>query len=244
MRRPCERERPRRRGAAALALAALALACAPKAAPRETAPAPSPRPAPSAARRAPEPVPPPCERVARLDVHKRERRLVARCERGAEVVLAIALGHEPAGPKREAGDRRTPEGRYRVRGPAVPSRFHRFLPIDYPSVADAEAAYGEERIGKAERRRIRKAHEAGSVPPADTPLGGAIGLHGEGERWRGATPGLDWTHGCIGLSDAGIDFLAARVPSGTPIAIHPERASDPRAKGAPAPPRAPVKAAR
>lgn len=218
-------------GAAALVLAALALACAPPA-PREPAPAPSPRPAPRAAREAPEPAPPACERVRRIDVHKRERRLVARCERGAVVVFEVALGHEPVGPKREAGDRRTPEGRYRVRGPAVPSRFHRFLPIDYPSLEDAALAFAEGRIGASDLRRIRRAHAEGSVPPADTPLGGAIGLHGEGERWEGATPSLDWTHGCIALPDGAIDFLAARVPSGTPIEIHPERASDPRAAGA------------
>jgi murein L,D-transpeptidase YafK len=159
--------------------------------------------------------------VNRLEVSKRERRLRAHCERGRVVELVIALGREPEGSKRHAGDARTPEGRYRISGEPQSSRFHRFLPIDYPSVADADAALAEGRLSALDHRRILDAHARGEPPPQDTPLGGQLGLHGEGERWRGDSPHLDWTYGCIALSDRDIDFLIERTGIGTPVWIHP-----------------------
>ena len=57
------------------------------------------------------------------------------------------------------------------------------------------------------------------MPPPDTPLGGLLGLHGEGARWRGDSKQLDWTYGCIALPDAELDFVIARVRKGTPLTI-------------------------
>lgn len=163
-------------------------------------------------------------------VHKGERRLWAQCEGGAVVALAIALGRDPVGHKQRSGDHRTPEGHYRIAGPAVRSRFHRFVPIDYPSPADADAALAERRISRADHARILAAHRRGVPPPSDTPLGGEIGLHGEGARWRGESSGLDWTYGCIALADADLDFLIARAHTGAPISILGAGAPSPAAE--------------
>jgi murein L,D-transpeptidase YafK len=152
-------------------------------------------------------------------VHKGERRLFAECEGGMVVPLRIALGRDPLGHKHRAGDQRTPEGDYRIVGPTRRSRFHRFVPIDYPSRADADAALAERRLSPADHARILAAHRRGVMPPSDTPLGGEIGLHGEGARWRGESRELDWTLGCIALTDGDLDFLIARVRPGTPISI-------------------------
>ena len=35
----------------------------------------------------------------------------------------------------------------------------------------------------------------------------------------GESHDLDWTFGCIALSDADLDFLIARAPAGTPLSI-------------------------
>jgi murein L,D-transpeptidase YafK len=164
---------------------------------------------------------PPCRRIVYIEVVKSEHRLRAWCEQGASLEMTIALGREPRGPKRVADDLRTPEGLYRVSDPARSSRFHTFLPIDYPSVEDAERAWREGRIGPEQRDRILDAHRRRLTPPADTPLGGAIGFHGEGERWAGDSASLDWTLGCIALSDAEIDYLVARIEVGVPVWIRP-----------------------
>jgi murein L,D-transpeptidase YafK len=176
------------------------------------------------AARPPAPAPRPvtrCERIVQIEVAKSERLLRARCASGAVVTMGIALGREPNGPKRKSGDLRTPEGLYRVSGAARPSRFHRFLAIDYPSVADAERALAEGRIDDRDHARILAAHEAFETPPADTPLGGAIGFHGEGPRWEGDSEDLDWTLGCIAVPDDDLDFLIARIEVGVPVRIRP-----------------------
>jgi murein L,D-transpeptidase YafK len=167
----------------------------------------------------PGPPPSPCLHIAGLVVHKADRKLEIQCEGGFVFSVPAAFGRDPIGTKRTAGDYRTPEGDYHVAGPARPSRFHRFLPIDYPSAADAETALAEGRLSAADHRRILEAHRNGALPPQDTPLGGQLGLHGEGPRWRGESKQLDWTYGCIALADGDLDFVIARVRIGTPVSI-------------------------
>jgi len=135
--------------------------------------------------------------------------------------MTAAVGRANEGTKLLSGDQRTPEGEYRVSEPARESRFHLFLPIDYPSRADAQWAYVEGRISAGDYQRIAAAHDVGEHPPGDTPLGGEIGLHGEGERWQGDTEHLDWTMGCVALTDADIAFLAEHSEVGTRVVIRP-----------------------
>jgi murein L,D-transpeptidase YafK len=185
---------------------------------------PPPRSPPAIARPAPAPVipePPPCAQIARIEVEKSKRRLRAYCEGGAVVEMTAAVGRENEGTKLFAGDQRTPEGEYRVSEPARQSRFHLFLPIDYPSRADAQWGYVQGRISARDYQRIVAAHDRGRPPPGDTALGGEIGLHGEGVRWRGDTQHIDWTMGCIGLTDADISFLVEHTEVGTRVLILP-----------------------
>lgn len=152
---------------------------------------------------------------------KSARSLVARCEGGGERRFTVALGRTPAGAKQLRGDARVPEGVYHLVGEPRPSRFHRFWVIDYPSVTDAERGVAARRISQGQARAIASAHAAGRLPPQDTALGGWIGLHGEGRRWRGDSAHLDWTQGCLALADVDLDFLIARTPPGTPVEIGP-----------------------
>jgi murein L,D-transpeptidase YafK len=192
----------------------LACACAPT-------PAALPAPPPAVAPPPGSPSPATCEQIVAIEVSKRERRLRAQCAGGGVVEMTVALGRGN-GPKREAGDSRTPEGQYRISGPPRRSRrFHRFIPFDYPSFADAATARAEGRLSEAEYREIAAAHGLAEPPPANTALGGYLGFHGEGKRWRGDSRFFDWTYGCIGLTDADVDFLADRSAVGTPVSIEP-----------------------
>jgi len=146
--------------------------------------------------------------------------MVAECVGGGTLEFPIALGRAPDAAKQRRGDARTPEGDYRISGPAQTSRFHRFLPIDYPSRADAERGLAEGRIGRADYRAIIDAHDRGVPPPQQTNLGGHLGFHGEGARWHGWLD-LDWTQGCIALRDEDIDQLVDLAPPGTPVRILP-----------------------
>jgi len=181
-------------------------------------PPPAPTPPPS-----PAPLPPTtaaaCKRITRIEVQKSQRKLTAECVDGGRLEYPIALARE-RGPKRAAGDSRMPEGEYQIAGPARISRFHRFIPFDYPSRADAERALAEGRIDRAMRDAVVEAQRHGRIPPQDTPLGGELGIHGEGPRWRGDLD-LNWTEGCIAVTDQAIEDLSRLLRRGTPIRIVP-----------------------
>lgn len=126
----------------------------------------------------------------------------------------VALGADPAGGKRRAGDRRTPEGVYYVCTRNAQSRYHRALGLSYPGTSDAERGLRDGAITRAQHDAIFAAVEAGTRPPWDTPLGGEIMIHGNGA-------GRDWTLGCIAMEDADVGELFEAVPMGTPVEIRP-----------------------
>jgi len=113
--------------------------------------------------------------------------------RGEKVLRTyrIALGREPVGAKRQEGDGRTPEGRYRVDWRNPQSKYHLSLHISYPEAADAERAKAE------------------GVEP-----GGEIMIHG----WRAEAEG-DWTQGCIAVRNEEMDEIWRLVPDGTAVLI-------------------------
>lgn len=175
---------------------------------------PAPVPAPPATSEAQ-----PCTRAERLLVRKSERSLTVHCTGGGVRSFPIALSRG-RGPKRALGDQRMPEGDYHIAGPPRTSRFHIFIPFDYPSRVDADRALAEKRIDAATHAAIAHAHKRHRMPPQDTPLGGTLGLHGEGVRWRGDLQ-LNWTEGCIAVTDAAIAEIARLAKPGTPIRIEP-----------------------
>ena len=123
--------------------------------------------------------------------------------RGARVLrdYEVALGREPSGPKRRAGDGRTPEGRYLLDWRIDDSRYHRALHVSYPSPEDLEFA-----------------RRAGISP------GGGVMIHGLPPKasWVGDVQSeFDWTNGCIAVADDVMDEICDLVDDGTPIEIRP-----------------------
>jgi murein L,D-transpeptidase YafK len=136
-----------------------------------------------------------------LVVEKGQRRLLAYWHGGLLRAYLVSLGRDPIGPKERQGDRRTPEGRYVIDGHNPASSFHRALHVSYPSVAD-----------------VSRARSGGYDP------GGEIMVHGihNGLGWIGRAQRLvDWTVGCIAVTDPEIEELYRIVPDGTPIEIKP-----------------------
>ncbi len=113
----------------------------------------------------------------------------------------IALGRNPKGPKLLEGDMRTPEGRYIIDARNPDSKYHLSLHISYPNEID---------------RQITTL--AGVAP------GGSIMIHGTGETyaWMGKFHDvIDWTDGCIAVTNDEIEEIWQLVPDGTPIDIRP-----------------------
>jgi murein L,D-transpeptidase YafK len=126
----------------------------------------------------------------------------------------VALGGAPVGAKRREGDLRTPEGDYFVCTRNERSRYHLFLGLSYPNASDADAGLTAGIISRMQRDEIARRISAGEAPPWDTPLGGAVGIHGSGA-------GRDWTLGCIALENSDVDRLWQACPLGTPVRIEP-----------------------
>jgi L,D-peptidoglycan transpeptidase YkuD (ErfK/YbiS/YcfS/YnhG family) len=139
--------------------------------------------------------------VEKILIEKKARRLTL-ISRG-EVLKSyrIALGGNPVGPKEREGDNKTPEGTYFIDARNKDSYYYRSLRISYPNERD--------------RKRARKQ----GVSP-----GGNIMIHGikKGFSWvGGAHTDVDWTQGCIAVTDEEIEEIARLAPNGTMVEIKP-----------------------
>jgi murein L,D-transpeptidase YafK len=152
-----------------------------------------------------------------IEIWKAQRTLQLR--RGDSLIgqFRVALGQQPRYGKETQGDGRTPVGRYYISDKNAGSRFHRFLGISYPNVDDAERGYRRRLIDANEWADIFFANLRGDAPPSRTVLGGRVGIHGYGG--RPYLP-IDWTEGCIAVSDDDIEFIYDRVSVGTPVIIN------------------------
>ncbi len=143
----------------------------------------------------------PEDRPDRVVVLKSQRQMVLM--RGDRVikVYRVALGRYPKGAKREKGDAKTPEGLYSLDFQVGRSGFYKALHVSYPNRQD---------IARARAR---------SVDP-----GGRIMIHGIANSWTAAElnhPNLDWTQGCIAVTNREMDEILSLVRVPTPIEIFP-----------------------
>ncbi len=149
-----------------------------------------------------------------VKIYKLKRTLQVWCAQEKLAEYPIALGSQPLGHKLREGDGCTPEGRYTVCVRNEASKYHLALGLTYPNIQDADTALAEGRIAQDQRDAICEAIAAGRRPPWDTPLGGAIMIHGGGAQ-------SDWTAGCIALNNDDMDQLWAWGALGTPVEIEP-----------------------
>ncbi len=152
-----------------------------------------------------------------IEIWKAERRMELRQGGAAIRQFRVALGQQPRYGKELQGDGRTPVGRYYVSEKRADSPFHRFLGISYPNIEDAERAYQRRLIDAGLWADIFFANLRGDAPPWYTVLGGRVGIHGYGG--RPYVP-IDWTEGCVAVSDEDIEFVYDYTPVGTPVIIH------------------------
>lgn len=118
--------------------------------------------------------------IDRIVIEKRDRKMYLLHKGKAVREYAVDLGADPEGPKEKEGDRKTPEGIYKISGRNPNSRYYLSLRISYPNRKDRE-----------------RAEKAGVSP------GGDIMIHGLpnistifGFRTKLKK---DWTLGCIAV---------------------------------------------
>ena len=111
----------------------------------------------------------------------------------------VALGGNPIGHKQKQGDQRTPNGAYTLDYKNEKSKYHRSIHVSYPNAAD-----------KARAKKL-------GVNP-----GGDIMIHGQKNGFgqlASITQRLDWTEGCIAVTNDEMDEIMAAVKVGTTIEI-------------------------
>ena len=136
-----------------------------------------------------------------------------------ETINDIAIGQGGAGFKSHRGDNVTPFGSYRIGWVGEQSNFRKFFGLTYPSAEDAQKALEQGVINQVAYNSIITAHRAHQVPPQNTPLGGRIGIHGLGRADEKIHKSMNWTHGCIALTNGQIDHLSHWLDKGTVVKI-------------------------
>lgn len=144
---------------------------------------------------------------------------VMRGEHAQMTLHNIAIGRFGASREKRRGDNTTPLGRFRVTRIERDSGFHRFIRLDYPGAEHAQLAYEEGVISGRELQAIRDAHRRGKSPPQNTALGGNIGIHGLGQGDAGLHQTMNWTRGCVALTDQQVDSLLPWTRIGTTVEI-------------------------
>jgi murein L,D-transpeptidase YafK len=135
------------------------------------------------------------------------------------VLDGIAIGRFGASRDKMLGDGMTPLGSYHVTSIKRSRRFHFFIGLDYPSVADADRGLKNAILTPSQADAIRAAHAKGKLPPQDTPLGGHIGLHGIGDGDPAVHARYNWTKGCVAVTDDQLDQLLPLIRVGTRVEI-------------------------
>ncbi|MCC7517137.1 MAG: L,D-transpeptidase family protein [Pseudomonadales bacterium] len=140
-------------------------------------------------------------RADRIVVDKARRTLTAYAGQQVMASYQIALGRNPVGAKNCRGDFKTPEGRYKIVGRNPNSNYYRSLQLNYPNAED-----------------VAHAQKLGCDP------GSNIVIHGleNGYDWVGRTHrSVDWTSGCVAVTNQEMDRLWQITPVGTPVEIRP-----------------------
>lgn len=134
-------------------------------------------------------------------IKKSERKLLLLKDERVLRTMDISLGLIPDGDKQSEGDFRTPEGRYRLteRNPA--SDFFLSIKISYPNDQD-----------------IRESSELGLSP------GGQIMIHGlpnDPRHDMNYYRQIDWTDGCIAVTNVDMVDIWLMTRAGTLVDIYP-----------------------
>ncbi|HEY5810920.1 MAG TPA: L,D-transpeptidase family protein [Povalibacter sp.] len=134
-------------------------------------------------------------------VHKAQRTL--QLLRDGQVLRSykVALGLRPEGHKEYEGDFRTPEGKYQLTRRNPNSEYFLSIQVSYPNDKD---------VARARRQGLRP--------------GGAIMIHGQPNtprKPRDYYSNVDWTEGCIAVSNSDMVEIWLMTTPDTPIEIQP-----------------------
>jgi murein L,D-transpeptidase YafK len=138
-------------------------------------------------------------------IDKRKYELSVYDAKGWFATYPVVFGNNSLDDKKMEGDRKTPEGQFKINQKRPHEKWDRYMGLDYPT---------QESLAKFNMRKQR-----GEIPSWAKP-GGGIGIHGT---WPDDDYVVDhfrnWTNGCISLKRHDVEDLYSYIPVGTPVII-------------------------
>ncbi len=126
-------------------------------------------------------------------------------DNGWYATYPVVFGSKSLDDKMTEGDRKTPEGVYKIASKRPHEKWDKMMLIDYPTKADYD---------KFNQRKAK------GLVPQNAKIGGGIGIHGTWQRDDMAVDYFqNWTNGCISLKNDEIEELYNIIPVGTPVTI-------------------------
>lgn len=126
-------------------------------------------------------------------------------EEGWYATYPVVFGNKSLEDKMMEGDRKTPEGTFRIVVKRPHNKWHKIMFIDYPNKESWE------------KFNHRKAQ---GLIPKSAKIGGGIGIHGT---WPNDNIVVDdytnWTQGCISLRNSDLDEVFGYLQPGTKVMI-------------------------
>ncbi|WP_227368362.1 L,D-transpeptidase family protein [Halomonas sp. M20] len=136
-----------------------------------------------------------------------------------ESIPYLAYGAAGSQAVRLQGSKQTPTGIFTIRRVNRNSKFRLFFGIDYPTPQIAQDAWKEGILSDKDYRYYLSYRKRHGIAPADTPLGGYIGIHGLGRSPLWIHRKRDWTAGCVAVTNAEILALNKWLDVGTKVVI-------------------------
>ncbi|ULQ52324.1 L,D-transpeptidase family protein [Flavihumibacter fluvii] len=141
----------------------------------------------------------------RILIDKSDYELSIYDDDGWYATYPVVFGEKTLGDKLVQGDRKTPEGEYKIISKRPHEKWGEIMLIDYPTAAD---------IAKFKERKAK------GLIPKNAKIGDGIGIHGTWQRDDMAVDYFqNWTNGCISLKRSEMDEIYAMIPIGTRVSI-------------------------
>jgi murein L,D-transpeptidase YafK len=126
-------------------------------------------------------------------------------EEGWYATYPVVFGNKNLDDKYMEGDKRTPEGTFKIISKRPHEKWHKMLMLDYPT---------KESWDKFKNRKAK------GVIPKSAKIGGGIAIHGTWPNDNIVVDGYtNWTNGCIALKNEDLDEVSAYLPLGTKVII-------------------------
>jgi L,D-transpeptidase catalytic domain len=142
-----------------------------------------------------------------LLVEKSKYRLTVFYRQKAVKSYPVVFGGNPTGDKLQEGDKKTPEGIFRIREQYPHAEWSKFLWLDYPT--------------QYSWQKHHRAKVTGQINPFSS-IGGEVGIHGVPQGYDTSIDARsNWTLGCVSLKNKDIDELYEFTQIGTIVEILP-----------------------